>query len=75
MTIYRLFQNSAFGQEEIDRMVKAYEACLKELGVEDRSDPVTEKVAKHIVEVAQTGERNPMEIAGRALKALGLPRD
>ena len=72
MAIRRLLQHSAFGQEDIDRMVKAYEDALRVLRIDDRSDTVTEKIAKKIVEVAQTGERNPMQMRNCALKDLGL---
>ena len=54
MTIHRLLQHSAFNQDDIDRMVAAYEHCLETLGLADRSDPVTELIAKQIIEIAQT---------------------
>ena len=69
MAIYRLLQQSAFSQDDIDRMAKAYEACLKALGVENRSGPLSEKVARLIIEIAQTGERDPAEMERRVLKA------
>jgi hypothetical protein len=69
MAIYRLLQQSAFNQEDIDRMAKAYEACLHALGVENRSDPITEEVARLVIEIAQTGERDPAAISRLALKA------
>ncbi len=72
VAIHRLLQRSAFGQEDIDRMVKAYEDALNILRVDNRSDPVTEKIAKKIIEVAQTGERNPVQMRNRALKDLSL---
>ena len=39
MAIHRLLQHSAFSQDDIDRMVAAYEKCLKLLRLADRSDP------------------------------------
>jgi hypothetical protein len=72
VAIHPLLQHSAFGQEDIDRMVKAYEDALRVLRIDDRSDTITEKIAKKIIEVAQTGERNPMQLRNRALKDLGL---
>ena len=73
MTIHRLLQHSAFNQEDIDRMVGAYEHCLKVAGLADRSDPVAEKIAKQIVEIAQTGERDPAVVSRQVLAALQLP--
>ena len=73
MTIHRLLQHSAFNQDDIDRMVAAYEHCLQTLGLADRSDPVAERVAKQIVEIAQTGERDPAIVSKQVLEALRLP--
>jgi hypothetical protein len=70
MAIYRLLQNSAFGPEEIDRMTIAYEEALRVLGLTDRADPMTEILAKKIVEIAQTGERDPMRICAGAVAAI-----
>jgi hypothetical protein len=71
MAIHRLFQQSAFGQEDIDRMVAAYEDCLQILRREGPPGPDAELIAKTIIEIAQTGQRDPVEIRKQALKALG----
>jgi hypothetical protein len=60
VTIHRLLQHSAFNQDDIDRMIAAYEHCLETLGLADRSDPITERIARQIIEIAQTGERDPV---------------
>jgi hypothetical protein len=72
MTIYRLIANGSFGPDEIEAMTAAYEAALVEVGVTNRTDPITEIIAKSIVTVTATGERNPREIVRRALNALGV---
>jgi hypothetical protein len=41
-----------------------------QLGLKDRYDPLTESVAKLIIEVAQTGEKNPETICALALHRL-----
>ena len=66
MAIYRLLQNSAFGPDEIERMTTAYEDALRVLGLSDRADPLTEILAKKIIEIAQTGERDPAKIRAKA---------
>lgn len=66
-------QNLPLGPEEIRQMTAAYEKALHKLGLIDRSDPMTELVAKKIVEVVQAGERNPARISRRALLELGIP--
>jgi len=71
--IYRLLQGSAFGPEEISRVTAAYEDALHTLQLVNRTDPITEIVAKKIFEIAQTGERDPVRIKTLALKELGIP--
>jgi hypothetical protein len=73
VTIHRLLQHSAFNQDDIDRMVAAYEHCLETLGLADRSDPVTELIAKQIIEIAQTGERDPLVISEQVAEVLQRP--
>ena len=49
----RLVLKTAMRAEEIGRLRKAYELALREIGVQDRNDPLTERVAKGIVEAGQ----------------------
>jgi hypothetical protein len=53
-------------------MTDAYEAALIDLGIADRNDPFTELIAKTILNVAATGERNSLLVKERALNALGV---
>ena len=73
MPIYRLLQQSAFGPEEIDRLATAFEEALRALKLSDRSAPLAETIAKKLIEVAQTGERDPRRLRQRAFAALDLP--
>jgi hypothetical protein len=73
VAIYRILKNSSFGPEEIARMTTAYEDTLRVLGLADRADPITEIIAKKIIEVAQTGERDPLRIRAQAIAELGIP--
>jgi site-specific recombinase XerD len=43
------------------------------LGLTNRNDPVTEIVAKRIIEIAQTGVHHPAKIFATVLKKLGVP--
>jgi hypothetical protein len=72
MLVYRLFQNVPMGPEEIWHLTKAYEETLRTIGLKDRDDPIVQMVAKKIIEVAQTGVRDPAQISARAIKALGV---
>jgi hypothetical protein len=73
MAIYRLLQNSGLEPDEIKRMTTAYEKALVLLGLKDRTDPLTETVARHIMEAAETGEKDPELISTLALRHIGVP--
>jgi hypothetical protein len=70
MAIYRLLQNSPMGPEDIRRLVTAYEQTLLALNLTDRNDPITEIVAKKIIEIGQTGVKDPDKISQLAIKDL-----
>jgi hypothetical protein len=72
MAIYRLLQNSPMGPEEIKRLETAYEQTLRILCLNDRSDPLTEMIAKTIIEIAQTGVKDPEQISALTIEQLGL---
>jgi hypothetical protein len=72
MAIYRLIANGTFGPLEIEAMSAAYESALGNLGIANRDDPITELIAKAIVNVVATGERDPKMIEQRAINALGI---
>lgn len=67
MAIYRIFEKSAFEPEDVKRLGDAYEQALKELKLNNRLDPLTETIAQYIIEVAQTGERDPARISALAV--------
>jgi len=72
MPIYRLLQNMPIGPEEITRLTTAYEQALRAIGIVDRDDPLAELLAKKIVQVAQTGVREPADISAQAIKEIGI---
>jgi hypothetical protein len=74
MAIYKLIANGSFGQMEIEAMSAAYEGALVDLDIANRDDPITELIAKAIVNVVATGERDPKLIQTRAINALGVRR-
>jgi len=71
MPIQRMLQNSPLHPEDIRVLVAAYEKTLTALGLKDRNDPITELVAKKIIEIGQTGVRDPQQISRRAIEELG----
>ncbi len=74
MAIYRLIANGSFGPDEIEVMIAAYEGALIDLCLTNCDDPITELIAKSIVNVTATGERDPVRIKERAINALGVRR-
>ena len=49
-----------------------YEQALRAIGLVDRDDPIAEMVAKKIIEIGQTGVREPADISALAIKGLGV---
>jgi len=72
MPINRLLAGSSLGPEQIGRLNDAYELTLRALYLVDRNDPLTEIVAKKIIEVSQTGIIDPAQISRLAVKDLGF---
>ena len=73
MAIHELLEEAVFPPEDIAAMTTAYDAALQLLRLTGRADPVTEIVAKKIIEIARSGERDPAKICARAIKELGIP--
>ena len=73
MPLQRLLREAVFSPEDIARMTTAYAAALQLLHLTGRTDPVTEIVAKKIIEVTRAGECDPPKICARAIKELGIP--
>ena len=71
MPINRLLADSKLGPEEIKRLNAAYTYALRSLGVVDRNDPLTEMLARKIVEVGAT-ESDPAKISEIAIRRLGV---
>jgi hypothetical protein len=70
MAIYRIFRERAFEPEDVIIMSRAYESALVALQLTNRQDPLTEIVAKKIVEFAESGERDPDRLRNRALEEI-----
>jgi len=47
------------GPEELKLLTDAYERTLITLSVKERNDPMTEFIAKKIIEIGQTGLKDP----------------
>lgn len=67
-----MLQNVPLGPERIAELVEAYQMTLQELNLTERDDPMTQMIAKKIIEVGQTGVRDPKDISRLAIRALCL---
>jgi hypothetical protein len=72
--LVRLLQGQAFDPETIEVMGKAYDKAKRRLHDTGQPALVQEVIAKRIIDIAATGERDPDQIARRALEALGVER-
>jgi hypothetical protein len=70
MPLTPFLKEAAFDPAAIEAMSAAFEAVCESLQLLDRSDPITEIVARMVIEVAGTGERDPLRIRDQVL--LGL---
>ena len=70
LAIYRIFKQRAFEPEAVICVARAYEGALVALRLSDRQDPITEIVAKKIVEIAENGERDYARLRDRALEEI-----
>ena len=70
MPLSRFLAKSILETDQIERLNKAYTFALRSPDLADRNDPITEIVAKKIIEVATSGIRDPGEICELALRQL-----
>jgi hypothetical protein len=65
-----LVMKVVFDPEAIERMVVAFKAACQSLQLVDRDDLLTQIVARKVIEVAGTGERDPERLRDLVLLAL-----
>ena len=57
-----------FEPEDIAQLAVGLESALTDLGINDRNDPMTNSVAKLIIQLAKDGERDSTTLAKRAVE-------
>jgi hypothetical protein len=73
MAIYQLLQNKVFEPEDIQRLSAAYELTLRALSLQPGNDPLTQMIAREIIEIGKTGIEDPKQTSELAIRQLGLP--
>jgi hypothetical protein len=71
MPLSRLLKDSELTTPDIERLNKAYTFALRSLSLVDRNDPLTEIIARKIVEIG-ANVHDPAEIAEMAIKGLRI---
>jgi hypothetical protein len=72
MPINRLPKDGKVTPEEAQVLSRAFDLALRLLHLLDRNDPLSELVAKKIIEIGATGVRDASKISTMAVKQLGL---
>jgi hypothetical protein len=70
MPLTPFLKEAAFDPQAIEAISAAFEAVCASLQLVNRSDSVAEIVARKVIEVAGTGERDPVRIRDLVLLAL-----
>lgn len=70
MPIYELMKRQGvFAPDEVAMLGNVFEDVLQTLGLVDRKDPITEMVAKKVVELATGGMRDPARLKALTVQA------
>lgn len=74
MAIYKLLENAAFDPAKVALMIEAYECACRELELAgNKTDRLTELVARKVVEIAQKElDVDARFICDRSLRELGF---
>ena len=70
MAIYRLIQKISPGQMEAAVLAGAYERTLVTLGITDRTDPITQRIATAILHMWREGETDVLRLSQLACLAV-----
>jgi hypothetical protein len=62
MPLYRLLQERVFEPETITALREAYERALGSLGLKERTDPATLRVAQEAIAIVEGGVRDSTAI-------------
>jgi hypothetical protein len=70
MRIIPFLRGRAFDPDDLTVIDAAFQAACRSLGLTDGDDPRREAVALKVIEIAQTGQRDPDQLAARVLEEL-----
>jgi len=70
MAIYKMLREGAFDADAVKAMTTAFERVCIALEIVDREDPLTEMIAKKIIERARAGELDPVRLCQAVFQEL-----
>ena len=70
MPIRGMLEGQAFNPEQVGELIAAFESVLADLRLVDRTDPVTEFVAKIIIDCAKQGMFDRVKLHDCAIEAV-----
>jgi hypothetical protein len=70
MAVYSLFKNKPFEPEAISVMTGAYADVCRALGLRDGDRPETDAVARKVIEFAQRGVSDRVDLREKVLEEL-----
>ena len=70
MPIYRLLQNTSFDRDLIEALTSVFEEMSRELGLAAVEDALRDTLARVIIQCAQRGIRDPLQIRQCAYASL-----
>jgi hypothetical protein len=59
-----------FGPEDLKPIIAAFEDTLRAMRLVDRSDPAVTMIAKTMIDVAKSGERDPARLRDKVMQRL-----
>jgi hypothetical protein len=68
--IHELLRKGVFTPDDVVMLGNVFEDVLQTFGLVDRKDPLTEMVAKKLVELATSGIRDPARLKALTVQAL-----
>jgi hypothetical protein len=73
MATRRVLREAAFDPDAVAVLTAAFDHCVQRLHLRERDDPMTELLAKKIIECARSGELDPIQLCEKALRRIGRP--
>jgi hypothetical protein len=67
LALLREEQDGSFGPDEIAVMTTAFDQILHDLQQTDRNDPIVRMIAKLVIELVRSGERDPEVLRKRVV--------